>query len=174
VDRKPPEPRMPKVAQLLAISYRTIPFLESCRRRFGDCFAVHMAPFGRLVYVADTSEIKRIFTGDPKQFHAGEANAFVLEQVLGKHSLLVLDEDAHMAERKLLLPHFHGESVRRYGELMHEIAEREAASWPRGRPIAMRPCMQSITLEVILRAVFGINEAKRLAHLRTLIPPRLS
>jgi cytochrome P450 family 135 len=160
---------MPKVAQLLAISYRTIPFLESCRRRFGDCFAVHMAPFGRLVYVADTSEIKRIFTGDPKQFHAGEANAFVLEQVLGKHSLLVLDEDAHMAERKLLLPHFHGESVRRYAETMEEIATAEVDSWPVGGTVPTRPAMQRIGLETILRAVIGVTDPARTARLRELM-----
>ncbi|MEA2422473.1 MAG: cytochrome family [Thermoleophilaceae bacterium] len=160
---------MPKVAQLLAISYRTIPFLESCRRRFGDCFAVHMAPFGRLVYVADTSEIKRIFTGDPKQFHAGEANAFVLEQVLGKHSLLVLDEDAHLAERKLLLPHFHGESVRRYAETMEEIAIAEIDSWPLGATLPMRPAMQRIGLETILKAVIGVSDPGRLTRLRGLM-----
>src|SRR5205085_2886281 len=95
----PPEPRLPKLVQFGLIWYRTIPYLEWCRRRLGDCFAVWMPPWGRLVYITDPAEIKRVFTGDPKQFHAGEANALVLERVLGKHSLLVLDEDEHLAER---------------------------------------------------------------------------
>jgi cytochrome P450 len=161
---------MPKAAQFLLIWYRTIPFLESCRRRFGDCFAVYLPPFGRLVYVADPAEIKRIFTGAADQFHAGEANALVLEQVLGKHSLLVLDEEEHLRERKRLLPHFHGESVRRYAETMAQIAAAEVESWPVGGRVAMRKAMQRIGLETILRAVIGVTEPGRLARLRDLLP----
>jgi cytochrome P450 len=168
--RRPPRPRLPKLVQFALIWTRTVPYLEWCQRRLGDCFAVWMPPFGRMVYVADPAEIKRVFTGDPKQFHAGEANALVLERVLGKHSLLVLDEDEHLQERKRLLPHFHGESVRRYAETMAEIAADEVASWPIGSPIKMRPAMQRIGLETILRAVIGVTEPERLARLRGLLP----
>ena len=167
---RPPQPRLPKLVQFALMASRTIPFLDWCQRRLGDCFAVWMPPWGQLVYVADPAEIKRIFTGDPKLFHAGEANALVLERVLGRHSLLVLDEDEHLAERKRLLPHFHGESVRRYAETMAEVAAAEVESWPAGRPIKMRPAMQRIGLEVILRAVIGVTEPARLARLRQLLP----
>jgi cytochrome P450 len=167
---QPPEPRLPKLVQFFLIWNRTIPFLEWCRRRLGDCFAVYLPPFGRLVYVADPAEIKRVFTGDPAQFHAGEANALVLEQVLGKHSLLVLDEEEHLKERKLLLPHFHGESVRRYGETMAQIAATEVESWPVGGSVTMRRAMQRIGLETILRAVIGVTEPARLTRLRDLLP----
>jgi cytochrome P450 len=152
------------------MAFRTIPFLESTQRRLGDCFAVWMPPWGWLVYVADPAEIKRVFTGDPKRFHAGEANALVLERVLGKHSLLVLDEEEHLAERKRLLPHFHGDSVRRYADTMAEIAAAEVESWPVGRPLKMRPAMQRIGLEVILHAVIGVTDQPRLARLRQLLP----
>jgi cytochrome P450 len=168
--RRPPEPRLPKPIQFLLIWYRTIPFLEWCRRRLGDTFAVHSPPFGRLVYLADPADIKRVFTGDPALFHAGDANAFILEPVLGKHSLLVLDEDEHLAERKLLLPHFHGESVRRYAETMSEAAAAEVDSWRVGGRVAMRPAMQRVGLEVILRAVIGVSDPVRLARLRHLLP----
>ena len=167
---EPPAPRLPKAVQFLLIGLRTIPYLEWCRRRFGDVFAVYMPPWGRLVYVADPVEIKRIFTGSPKDFHAGEANALVMRQVLGAHSLLVLDEDEHMAERKLLLPHFHGEAVRRYGDTFAEVAAAEVATWPVGGRVWMRPAMQRISLEVILRAVIGVREPARLARLRYLLP----
>jgi cytochrome P450 family 135 len=167
---QPPSPRLPKLIQFFLLWYRTVPFLEWCRRRLGDCFAVWMPPFGQLVYVADPHEIKRIFTGDPKQFHAGEANALVLEQVLGQHSLLVLDEEEHLKERKLLLPHFHGESVRRYAETMAEIAAAEVESWPVGGVVKMRRAMQRIGLETILRAVIGVTEPARLTRLRELLP----
>src|SRR3954470_2755819 len=167
---RPPEPRIPKPIQFLLIWYRTIPFLERCRRKLGDTFAVHTPPFGRLVYIADPADIKRVFTGDPAQFHAGDANAFVMEPVLGKHSLLVLDEEEHLAERKLLLPHFHGESVRRYAETMASVAAEEVDSWRVGDRVAMRPAMQRIGLEVILRAVIGVSDPGRLARLRDLLP----
>jgi cytochrome P450 family 135 len=167
---RPPQPRMPKLAQFALLAFRTIPFLEWCHRRLGDCFAVWMPPWGRLVYIADPDEIKRVFTGNPKQFHAGEANALVLERVLGKHSLLMLDEDEHLTERKRLLPHFHGESVRRYAETMAEIAAAEIETWPAGEPVKMRPAMQRIGLETILRAVIGVSEPGRLARLRYLLP----
>ena len=166
----PPQPRLPRLIQFALMAFRTVPFLESTQRRLGDCFAVWMPPWGRLVYVADPAEIKRIFTGDPKQFHAGEANALVLERVLGKHSLLVLDEDEHLDERKRLLPHFHGESVRRYADTMAEIAAAEVESWPMGAPVKMRPAMQRIGLEVILHAVIGVTDQPRLARLRQLLP----
>jgi cytochrome P450 len=152
------------------MAFRTIPFLERSQRRLGDCFAVWMPPWGWLVYVADPAEIKRVFTGDPKRFHAGEANAMVLERVLGSHSLLVLDEEEHLAERKRLLPHFHGESVRRYEEAMAEIAAAEIESWPAGKALKTRPAMQRIGLEVILRAVIGVSDPGRLARLRELLP----
>src|SRR3954451_13239029 len=166
---RPPQPRMPKLAQFALMAFRTIPFLEWCHRRLGDCFAVWMPPWGRLVYIADPDEIKRVFTGDPKQFHAGEANALVLERVLGSHSLLVLDEDEHLAERKRLLPHFHGESVRRYAETMAQGAAAEIETWPAGKAVKMRPAMQRIGLETILRAVIGVTEPARLAGLRQLL-----
>jgi cytochrome P450 len=161
---------MPKPIQFLMVWYRTIPFLESCRRKLGDTFAVHSPPFGRLVYVADPADIKRVFTGDPAQFHAGDANAFIMEPVLGKHSLLVLDEEEHLRERKMLLPHFHGESVRRYAETMASATAAEVDSWSVRERVAMRPAMQRIGLEVILRAVIGVSDPGRLARLRQLLP----
>ena len=90
--------------------------------------------------------------------------------MLGRFSLLTLDGDDHMRQRKLLLPPFHGEAVRRYRDLIAEIAAREVERWPVGEPFALRPRMQAITLEVILRAVFGVREEERLARFRTLLP----
>jgi cytochrome P450 family 135 len=93
--------------------------------------------------------------------------------VLGSRSVLLLDEDEHLRERRLLLPPFHGERVRRYRELVGEIAAAEIARWPRGQSFPLRPRMQAITLEVILRAVFGIAEGERLDRLRELLPKML-
>src|SRR5439155_2221490 len=125
---------------------------------------------GPVVYVADPRIVEEIFKGDPKRFHAGEANAGPLEPVMGTYSLLTLDEAEHMGQRKLLTPAFHGEDVRRYGELMEEIAERELERWPVGAHFQLRPRMQAIALEVILRAVFGVRDEERLRELRVRIP----
>ena len=91
------------------------------QRRYGDIFTVSFPFFGRLVYVADPALVKAVFTGSPAQFHAGEANATVLEPALGPNSVLTLDDAPHMRQRKLLLPPFHGERIRGYGELIREI-----------------------------------------------------
>ena len=145
-------------------------FLERQRRRYGNAFSINFPGFGRMSYFADPDLVKQVFTGDPRLFHAGEANGRALEPALGKFSLLTLDEDEHMRQRKLLLPPFHGEAVRRYGELIAAIAAREVERWPHGEPCGLRPRMQAITLDVILRAVFGIRGEERLARFRTVLP----
>jgi cytochrome P450 len=168
----PPGPPGPAFLQSLRLILSPIGFLERCLRHYGDVFTLRFIGMGDLVYVADTDAVKEIFTGDARVFHAGEANK-VMEPVLGSRSVLLLDEDEHLRERRLLLPPFHGDRVRTYRELVAEIAAREIERWPRGRPFPLRPRMQVITLEVILRAVFGIREADRLDRLRTLIPRML-
>jgi cytochrome P450 len=103
--------------------------------------------------------VKQVFTGDPRVLHAGEANV-VLLPMLGHHSVLLLDEAAHMSQRKLMLPPFHGERMRRYEQVMTEVAAAEIDSWPAGQPYAVRPAMQRITLEVIMRTVFGTSNPR--------------
>ena len=107
-------------------------WMQSRRRRYGNVFSSRFPIFGRVVYVADPADIKRVFSGDPAVFHAGEANALALGDALGDHSLLTLDEGRHLSQRKLLLPPFHGESVRRYAEVMAEATAREVDTWSVG------------------------------------------
>jgi cytochrome P450 family 135 len=145
-------------------------FLGACRRRYGPVFTTRIVPMGTLVYVTDPGEIKRIFTGDPAVFHAGEANSTVLGKIMGPHSVLTLDGDEHLRQRRRMLPPFHGESVRRYGEVIEQITRAEMGRWELGQPLALFPRMQSITLEVIMRAVIGVEDQARLAELRRLMP----
>jgi cytochrome P450 len=140
------------------------------RERYGDVFSSHFPFFGRIVYVADPALVKEVFTGDPATFHAGEANATVLGDALGAHSLLTLDEGRHISQRKLLLPPFHGAAVRRYAEVMAEATAQEVERWPVGRSFSLRPHMQAITLDVILRAVFGVRDGERMDRFRATIP----
>jgi cytochrome P450 len=157
----PPGSRLPGVLQGLSFARDPLGWLARLHRRHGDVFSVSFPYFGRIVYVADPALVKRVFTGDPAVFHAGEANATVLEPALGPRSVLTLDEAEHLRQRKVLLPPFHGESVTRYGELIREITERDLETWPADRAFALRPHTQRITLAVILRAVFGLERGER-------------
>jgi cytochrome P450 family 135 len=162
---------MPSLLQAAFVTASPYGWMLRRWRRYGDVFSSRFPIFGRVVYVADPALVKEVFTGDATTFHAGEANTLALGDALGEHSLLTLDEGRHMSQRKLLLPPFHGESVRRYVEVMAEATEREVASWPVGREIELRPRMQAITLEVILRAVFGVRDDERMDLFRERIPP---
>ncbi len=145
-----------------------MPFMERCQARYGDIFTLRIAQEGTWVFLAHPDMVKQVFTGDPRLLHAGEANVILLP-VLGNHSVLLLDDEHHMAQRKLLLPPFHGERMQRYGEIMREAAEREVAGWPSGNPFELLPRMQAVTLEVIMRAVFGVEEGRRLDKLRDVL-----
>jgi cytochrome P450 len=160
---------LPAIAQAIRYVRAPLGFLTELQRRHGDIFSVSFPYFGRVVYVADPTLVKAVFTGSPEQFHAGEANATVLEPALGPNSVLTLDDAPHMQQRKLLLPPFHGERIERYGELMREITLREMESWPVGEPFALRRHTQRITLAVIMRAVFGVHDEERLARFEGLI-----
>jgi cytochrome P450 len=139
--------------------------LRQCAARFGETFTLRIVYEGTWVMLSNPEHVKQVFTGDPRVFHAGEGNKILLP-VLGEHSLLLLDDGAHMEQRKLLLPPFHGKRMQRYGELMSEIAGREIERWPSGEPYRLRPRMQAITLEIILRTVFGLEQGGRLEPLR--------
>ena len=136
-------------------------FLEACHERCGDYFTLRPEPDVRLVVTCDPAAVKQVFTGDPNLLYAGEGNVS-LSLILGDNSVLLLDGAEHLRHRRLLLPPFHGERMRAYGELMAEVARRHVDRWPRGASFAALPTMQAVTLEVILRAVFGVHGAERL------------
>src|SRR3954452_8218848 len=144
---------------------RPLQTLEECRAQYGGMFTYRIAHEGTWVFVSDPDAIKQVFTGDPRLLHAGEAN-IVLLPVLGEHSVLLLDEPQHMQERKLMLPSFHGQRMKAYGDAMAGVAVDEIERWPADEPVQMRPRMQAMTLEIILRAVFGVDEGERLNALR--------
>src|SRR3954453_16690870 len=166
-DRLPPRPRMPlkRAMHTLAWMKRPFPFIERARARYGDVFTIDI---GRATFVvlADPDDVKQVFTGDPAVFHAGEGNVILLP-FLGDKSVLLLYDAAHLGQRRLLLPPFHGERMRGHVGLMREVAEREVARWPTGVAFAVQPHMQAVTLEVIMRIVFGVDEGDpKLATLR--------
>jgi cytochrome P450 len=161
----PPGPRLPYALQTLLEWELTGPFLRYCRRQYGPTFTVRAYPAKAMVYVTDPADLKAVFAAPSDVLHAGEANA-ILGPVLGRRSILLTDEDEHLRRRRLMLPFFHGDSVRRYGAIVSEIIDAEIATWPEGRSIRLHERMQAVTLEVILRAVIGIDDALRLAQFR--------
>jgi cytochrome P450 len=168
-DRIPGPRWLPGLGASLMFVWRPIGFVSWLRRRYGPIVALRDSLLGDLAYVSDPKLIGQIFKGDPEQLHAGETNR-VLEPILGPHSVLLLDGAQHMRMRKLLMPPFHGEAIGRYEELIEEITLREVERMPVGVPFAMRDAMQAITLEVILRAVFGVSEPRRASEMRAVIP----
>jgi len=161
----PPGPPLPRVAQTAVWSRQARRLLYACQDRYGDMFTLKIAYEGKWVMLADPEAVRQVFTGDPRVFHAGEGNQ-ILAPVLGRNSILVLDEKPHMSQRKLLLPPFHGARMQGYERTMTEIAAAEIERWPTGTPYELRPRMQAMTLEIILRTVFGVGEEERLAPLR--------
>lgn len=144
--------------------------LDECQARFGDAFTMRLPRMpGGVVVVADPAAVKDVFGLGPDEGHAGKAN-FILEPVVGQHSLLLLDGAEHLRQRKMILPAFHGERMHAYGRTMLDMTNDSVDRWPLGRPFAVQRPMRSITLQVILRTVFGVEEGPRfteLAHVLT-------
>ncbi|MHB8241076.1 MAG: cytochrome P450 [Solirubrobacteraceae bacterium] len=174
-DKLPPGPRMPTVLQSVGFWSRPTAFLERCRSRYGyrTPFTVRLAGQPPLVMISDPEHIKELFQAPPDVLHPGEG-AKILEPIVGANSVILLDEGPHLQQRKLLLPAFHGEKMQRLAGLMEELAEREVESWPREQPIALHARLQGLTLEIILRAVFGLERGAKLDALRGLLTKLLS
>ncbi len=162
----PPGPRWPVVVQsagLLRFRHRFVPYLH---RKYGDIFTVRMIPGGRpLVLFTRPEHAKEIFAGDPEVFHAGKGNA-ILGPIMGEHSLLLQDSAEHKRARKLLMPAFNGHALREYQSLVTDLAKAEVSRWRDGSDFRSLDRMNALTLEVILRVVFGVTDESRLAELR--------
>jgi cytochrome P450 len=156
---------MPRTLQTVAWWNRTVPFLERCRERYGKRFTMRLLQTPPFVHHSEPEHLREIFTAPPEVLHPGQG-ARILEPVVGANSVILLDERPHLSQRKLMLPAFHGEKMQALSGLVEEVAEREVAGWPKNEPVALHPRLQALTLEVILRAVFGLDAGRRLDALR--------
>jgi cytochrome P450 len=143
--------------------------VERCQRRYGGVFSLRAWPLGLLVVVSDPTEVKRVFTADPNTVTAGGGNAVAMP-LAGRKSILLLDGDRHLRQRKLMLPAFHGERLGVYRERIVEITDEAIDAWPLDSKFPIHAAMQSITLKVILHTVFGVEDAGRRARLEQLVP----
>jgi cytochrome P450 len=164
----PPEPSWSPLVQTLRWSFRPLAFMRECARRYGDAFSVTFVGFERpLVLISDPAAIRALYAEPANGLPPGRK--FTLEPILGARSVLLLEGSEHLARRRLMLPPFHGERMRAYEETVRAAVEREIDSWPLGEPFPIHARMQAITLEVILRAVFGVHEGPRLDRLRAML-----
>jgi cytochrome P450 family 135 len=156
----PAGPSAPPVLQTARWLLRPISFLEACRRRFGDAFSVRFMGFQTpMVMVSDPEAIRALYSASEHGLPPGRT--FALQPIMGSRSVLLLEGREHLARRRLMLPPFHGARMRAYEDTVGEVVEREVATWPVGEPFALHPRMQRVTLEVILRAVFGVTDRDR-------------
>lgn len=162
----PPGPRAPALLQIVRWIAQPLDLLDDCHRRFGDVFSLRAPGQGRFIIVSTPELIKQVLAADSDVLLAGVGNATLLEPMLGKHSLLTLDGREHLRQRRLLLPAFHGERMHAFENIMREITETSFEEWPIGQPFALHPWMQSITLDVILRTVFGVASTSTHHELR--------
>jgi cytochrome P450 len=165
----PPGPSEPPLIQTLHWLARPISFMESCRRRYGDAFSVTFMGFERpMVMLSDPQAIRALYTEQSHGLPPGRKISLL--PVLGADSVLLLEGREHIARRRLMLPPFHGERMRSYETIVRDAVQRELEQWREGEEFAIHPRMQAITLEVILRAVFGVTNPERRAQFVERLP----
>jgi cytochrome P450 len=160
----PPGPRGPRLITVARFLLQPEQFIPRSFARYGPLFTVCLSPDRIVVVCGDPAVAKEVFQGDPALLHAGAGNV-VLRPLLGPRSVLLLDGPEHLRQRRLMLPPFHGERMRAYGERMRAVAEEHVARWPVGERFSVQSSMQAITLDVILRVVFGVEDPARVAQL---------
>jgi cytochrome P450 family 138 len=168
--RIPPGPRLPKKLQGLVFVAGRRGAMRALRRRYGPAYSVHVPIFGPASVITDPALVRQLFLTSNEHVGNIEVN---LGRVLGPGSLFNLDGAEHHRQRKLLIPPFHGKRMQDYETIVEEETLREAASWPEGEPFPVQPATMRITLNAILRAVFGAEGAEFEA-LRTLMPPMVA
>jgi len=169
----PPGPSLPSLIQGIGLWSRPYAYLERCRARYGKRFTIRFPFTPPFVAITEPDQVKEVFTAPPDVLHPGEG-AKILEPLVGSNSVILLDEAPHMEQRKLILPAFHGERMQRLADLVAAVTEKEVGAWDTAEPIELYPRMQALTLEVILRAVFGLDPGARLDALRDRIATLLA
>lgn len=154
------------ILKMLWTILKPFDYLETMQKRYGDIYSDSFPGFPQMVIISNPQAIEKIFTLAPELFVSGPGNA-ILKPILGSTAILFQDGDRHTRQRKLLMPPFHGERMRAYGQLIREITLQVMAPPIKKGQLTARPVMQEISLRVILRAVFGLREGERYDKIRS-------
>lgn len=165
----PPGPRLPRILQAVLTLSAPVAVFPAAARRYGMPFSLDLMPPGRtIVAVSEPAQIKDVFAGSPSVFHAGKGND-LLRPLLGEHSLLLQDGDEHARARRLLAPAFGRREIDGYRTLVEEVARQQLDRWPRSGRVRAHILLNELTLEVILRVVFGVTDSARLDRMRPIV-----
>ncbi len=157
----PPGSHLPAPVETFALWRWPLGYLEQCRSRYGSRFTLRASGYPPFVFVSEPEDLQAIFTAPAEALHAG-AGGRTLEPLIGESSFMLCDGAEHLAGRRAMLPAFHGRAVQGHAEMVNGVARREVASWPRDTPVALHGRLHALTLEIVLRAVFGAGREGRL------------
>lgn len=152
--RLPPGPPGPALWQTLQWISRPCPYLDHCHRRFGEIFTLRFSGWGTMVFLSNPEAIREVFAAGPEQLHAGAANE-IMRPLLGDHSILMIDGSRHLQRRRLLQPTVHPRSWVSLAAEVQSSAERMASTLPLGRVFSLQSHLEAVSMETILRVVFG-------------------
>lgn len=156
----PNGPKTPPLLLLLRWIADPISILQACAQQYGECFTLNLGRYAPFVFFSHPEAIEQIFALGDDAVQVGSSNS-ILRPTLGDHSLLLLDGDRHQRQRQLLMPSFHGERMRAYGALIQQVTEQEIQTWTADQVFTLRPAMQRISLQVIIEAIFGVQDSDR-------------
>jgi cytochrome P450 len=163
----PPGPREPAALQTLEWVVRPTAFLRRCAAAYGEAFTIRLAfDDAPLVLVWHPDAVRAVYTASPSVARRGGSPG-PLRPIAGPHSILLADGEDHLRIRRLMLPPFHGDRVAAYRAVVGEVTAEHLACWPRDRPVSALALMQELTLAIILRAVFGTDDPRLAADIRS-------
>jgi cytochrome P450 len=168
----PAGPPLPAAIQTLAFWRDPHAYLEWCRRRYGSRFTVKAVGMPPMVFMSSPADIKAIVAAPASILYPG-AGAGVIAPLVGARSFMLAEEDEHLIGRRTLLPAFHHRVIHEHVDMVRETVARELATWPIGEPVAIHPYLRALSLRVILRTIFGSEEA-RVPELHTRLLKMLS
>lgn len=163
----PPSLPQPPIVQFYRWAKTPIAFLDECHQRLGEPFTIRWPGAPPTVVFSHPDQVKEILAGDGNVFYGGVSNA-ITGPVVGKQSIFLSDGDVHTYLRRLVAPPFTGARMRAYGDVMREIAEEAVARWPRGKPFQINPAVHEISLDVVMRTIFGVEKGENFERLRSL------
>ncbi|WP_414543283.1 cytochrome P450 [Nostoc sp. CCY0012] len=172
IAKLPPKSRVPRVIQTIRSIFTPVSFLKATQQEYGDIFLFESKHFSSQIVLSNVQAIQELLTADSKLFESGSGSK-IIQPLVGANSLILLDGDRHLQQRKLLMPPFHGERMRAYGQLICDITNQVTSQWTVGQSFLARPNMQDISLQVILRAVFGLKEGERYQQIKQVLTEML-